>query len=103
LGDASVPFPFDVHAMIYSENAPSLECEIQDRFADRCVNLVNTKREFFNVTIDELDNFAKEKGLTMHFTRLAEAREFRETLAAKAVVTKQQAKPQSPTLFPGSL
>lgn len=83
LGDASVPFPFDVHAMIYSEDAPALECDIHNRFASRAVNLVNDKKEFFNVSIDEIDAYMKEKNLSIYFTRLAEAREYRETRAMR--------------------
>ncbi len=84
LGDASVPFPFDVHAMVYSEDAPTLEGELQRHFADRSLNLVNMRKEFFRVSIDELESLAKERGLKIYFTRMAEAREYRETLAMRA-------------------
>ncbi len=84
LSDASVPFPFDVHAMAYSEDAPALEWEIQHYFADRSVNLVNMRKEFFRVSIEELETLAKEKGLKIYFTRLAEAREYRETVTMRA-------------------
>jgi hypothetical protein len=84
LGDASVPFPFDVHAMVYSEDAPTLEWELQHHFADRSLNLVNMRKEFFRVTIEELESLAKQRGLKIYFTRLAEAREYRETLTMRA-------------------
>jgi len=84
LGDASVPFPFDVHAMVYSEDAPALESVLQGHFADRSVNLVNMRKEFFRVTLDELEKLATEKGLKIYFTKVAEAREYRETLAKRA-------------------
>lgn len=83
LGDASVPFGFDVHAMVYSENAPALEQSFHERFADRNVNPMNLRKEFFRVTIDELQAFAKERGLQIAFTRVPEAREYRETTARK--------------------
>ncbi|HXA17191.1 MAG TPA: DUF4041 domain-containing protein [Thermoanaerobaculia bacterium] len=84
LSSASVPFPFDVHAMVYSEDAPTLEWELQRHFADRSLNLVNKRKEFFRVSIEELDSVAREKGLKIYFTRLAEAREYRETLTMRA-------------------
>jgi hypothetical protein len=84
LGDASVPFDFDVHAMVYCEDAPALECEFQTRFKDLAVNLVNPRKEFFAVSIDDIEAVAKEKGVELHLTKLAEARDYRETLARRA-------------------
>lgn len=52
LGDA--PFPFDVHAMIYRDEARTLEYELHKAFADKAVNLFNNRREFFNVTLQEI-------------------------------------------------
>ena len=54
LGGAAVPFPFDVHAIIYSEDAPKLENMLHRHFAHRRVNLVNLRREFFRVSLDEI-------------------------------------------------
>jgi hypothetical protein len=54
LGDASVPFHYDVHAMVFSNDAVSLETRLHRQFADRRVNLVNTRREFFRVTPAEV-------------------------------------------------
>jgi hypothetical protein len=54
LGDASVPFEFDVHAMIATHDAPALERELHARFDDRRVNRINPRKEFFRVTIAEL-------------------------------------------------
>ena len=83
LGDASVPFGFDVHAMVYSEDAPAIENAFHDRFAQRCVNPMNPRKEFFRVSIDELETFAKEQGWEIAFTRVPEARDYRETLARR--------------------
>jgi hypothetical protein len=47
LGDASVPFPFDLHVMLYSDNAPQLEGALHDLFEDRRVNMVNARKEFY--------------------------------------------------------
>ncbi len=90
LSDASVPFPFDVHAMVYSEDAPTLEWELQRHFADRSLNLVNKRKEFFRVSIGELQNLAEEKGLKIYFTKLAEAREYRESLTMRAPPTASE-------------
>lgn len=54
LGDASVPFDFDVHAMIFFDDAPKLEAALHNAFADRKLNFVNQRREFFRVTLDEI-------------------------------------------------
>jgi len=102
LGDASVPFPFDVHAMVYSEDAPTLEWELQRHFADRSLNLVNKRKEFFRVSIEELEILAKEKGLKIYFTRLAEAREYRETLTMRGTQTASQVS-KPPIVFPDGL
>ena len=78
LGDASVPFNFDVHAMIFSDDAPALEAALHNAFSDKKVNMVNTRREFFYVTLDEIkevvrNNFDK----TVEFIDVANAEQFR--------------------------
>src|SRR5207247_8299071 len=54
LGDASVPFGFDVHAIIYSPDAPALEHALHQEFARRRVNLVNNRKEYFRVSLEEI-------------------------------------------------
>jgi hypothetical protein len=81
LGDASVPFQFDIHAMIYSDEAPTLENELHKAFTNKKVNMLNYRKEFFNVTLDEIENKVKDIGLDAEFSRLPEAMEYRETLA----------------------
>jgi len=84
LSDASVPFPFDLHAMLYSDNAPELEHSIHGLLAERQVNLMNPRKEFFrDVELDEIETFVKSRGLSAQFIRLAEAKEYRETLARR--------------------
>lgn len=83
LGDASVPFQFDIHAMIYSEDAPTLESELHKTFTDNKVNMLNYRKEFFNVTIDEIEQKVKEIGINADFQKIPEAMEYRETLAIK--------------------
>lgn len=81
LGDASVPFSFDIHAMIFSEEAPTLEYELHKQFSDNKVNMLNPRKEFFRVTIDEIEQKIKQIGLEAEFSKLPEAMEYRETLA----------------------
>ena len=83
LSDASVPFPFDVHVMMFSEDAPDLERSLQEHFSERRVNLVNFRKEYFrNVELDEVESFIRERGVTAQFKASVEAREYRETQAA---------------------
>lgn len=82
LGDASVPFDFDVHAMIFSEDAPKLEAALHNAFADRKLNFVNQRREFFRVTLDEIKavvraNFDK----TVEFEDCPPAEQYRQSIA----------------------
>ncbi len=91
LGDASVPFQFDIHAMIYSEEAPTLESELHKAFADKKLNMLNYRKEFFNVTLDEIELKVKEIGISAEFTKLPEAMEYRETLAIIEKYKSQEA------------
>ncbi|MEW5931182.1 MAG: DUF4041 domain-containing protein [Gemmatimonadota bacterium] len=85
LGDASVPFQFDVHAVIYTDDAPALENTLHRAFHFRRVNRVNERKEFFNVTVDEIADVARRHHADIEFTRLAEAEEYRKTLALRTV------------------
>jgi hypothetical protein len=104
LGDASVPFQFDIHAIIYSENAPQLENELHRKFAERRLNRVNQKKEFFKVTLDEIEAFVMQHAnAEIEFTKLAEAREYRETLTILEQVDKLINKAEEVSHFPKSL
>jgi len=81
LGDASVPFRFDVHAMIYSEDAPALENTLHQCFSSRRVNMVNTRREFFRVTLDEVRVAVEAHFGVITFVTVPEAEEYRKTVA----------------------
>lgn len=83
LGDASVPFSFDVHALVYSDNAPELEYKIHRQLMERRLNLINNRREFFRVDLDEVETIFSNAGHPLTLTRLAEAREYRESLAIR--------------------
>lgn len=79
LGDASVPFRFDVHAMIYSDNAPQLEKELHRVFNRFRVNKVNYRKEFFRVSMQQIRAELERLGVKTTFTLAAEASEYRET------------------------
>lgn len=91
LGDASVPFEFDVHAMIYSDNAPELEKKLHKMYEQKSVNLVNLKKEFFKVDLSEVEEFIKvNHNAEITITKLAQAKEYKETLA---ILEKLNSKP----------
>ena len=80
LSDASVPFRFDVHAIIYSEDAPTLEKDLHNHFADKRLNKVNLRKEFFNVKLTDIEDVVNKKmNATIKFTKLAEALEYRQS------------------------
>ena len=85
LGDASVPFDFDVHAMIFSSDAPALEAALHRTFESKKLNMVNHRREFFNVTLDEIKlavkaNFDK----TVEFVEYPPAEQYRISMKMKS-------------------
>ncbi len=80
LGDASVPFSFDVHAMIHSNNAPALEKQLHALFDGHQVNKVNPRKEFFRVPLTKIKQEVDGLGAETHWTLKAEAREYRESL-----------------------
>jgi hypothetical protein len=81
LSDASVPFEFDVHAMIPNEDAPALENLLQTEFDDLRINKVNFRKEFFRLPLERLRSFLAAKSIEASFTMIAEAREYQETQA----------------------
>lgn len=90
LGDASVPFDFDVHAMIFSEDAPKLEAALHNAFADRKLNFVNQRREFFRVSLDEIKQVVKENfDKSVEFTEIAPAEQYRESLLLRKAANKE--------------
>jgi len=83
LGDASVPFIFDVHAMIYSDDAPALENSLHKLFDSQRVNLVNSRKEFFKVTLEEIEAQAKKISSNVEFIKTAEAKDYTESKAIR--------------------
>ena len=87
LSSASVPFKFDVHALIFSYKAYELESELHKRFEKNRINLVNNRKEFFNIDINEIEQELNNyKDLTIEFKRDADADEYRESLNIRKTV-----------------
>lgn len=82
LGDASVPFPFDVHMMIRCDDAPSLENALHKEFHHRRLNRMNLRKEFFRVSVDQIVAAVERHHGTVEYTADAEAIEFRNSLMA---------------------
>lgn len=81
LGDASVPFWFDVHAMVFSDNAPALEAKLHERFAAGRLNKVNGRKEFFRADIAEIESVIRENyDAAVEVTHEAPAEQYRESL-----------------------
>jgi hypothetical protein len=81
LGNASVPFSFDVHAMISSDDAPVLERTLHQHFLTAQVNKVNARKEFFRVPIQTIRQEIEKLGISTRWTLTADAKQYRETLA----------------------
>lgn len=80
LGDASVPFNFDVHAMIFSDNAPTLEGKIHDHFYKDRLNKLNDRKEFFKADIHEIEKVIKENyDKVVDVVEEAPAQQYRES------------------------
>lgn len=81
LGDASVPFPFDVHSFIFSEDAVALEAALHHEMNDMRVNKVNRRKEFFDISIEELQAVVERVDPTAHFRVTALAKQYRQSLS----------------------
>lgn len=84
LGDASVPFDFDVHALIFTEDAPALETALHKAFENRKINKINHRREFFAVSLDEIkEEVRKNFDKTVEWVDIPEAEQYRQSLLMK--------------------
>lgn len=88
LGDASVPFEFDVHALIYSDDAPALEKQLHKKFIKLQLNKVNPRKEFFKVGLLDIKTTVSELGITPKWTMIAEAKQYRESLIIAEAIKK---------------
>ena len=87
LGDASVPFAFDVHSFIFSQDASDLETAIHHRLNSRRLNKVNLRKEFFTITLDELEELVYELDPSAEFNRTMAAEQYRQSLSMTEVFT----------------
>ena len=81
LGSASVPFPFDVHSLIFSDDAVGLEKSLHHMLHAKRVNRVNLRKEFFNTTIDELEELVYSLQPTSEFTKTMIAEQYNQSLS----------------------
>lgn len=80
LSGASVPFRFDIHALIFTDDAPKLESALHSAFADKKLNLINGRKEFFNVSLDEIKKVVYENyDKTIDWIDIPDAQQYRET------------------------
>jgi hypothetical protein len=88
LGDASVPFHFDMHAIIYCEDAPQLENQLHREFHQRRVNQVNHRKEFFRVSLAEIAIAVRQHHAEIEFTLVAEAVDHRKSQSLLATYSQ---------------
>lgn len=86
LSSASVPFPFDVHSFIFSQDAVSLETELHHRLNEKRLNKVNLRKEFFQIPLDELEALVNEIDPTAPFNRTMAALQYRQSLSMDAPI-----------------
>lgn len=98
LGDASVPFSFDTHAMIYSDEAPVLEAALHKEFADRRINTSNFRKEFFRVSLEEIEEAVTRLAPKASFFKDREAQEWHETLARRNASLLHLQSPQAESI-----
>ena len=80
LGDASLPFNFDIHAMIFTEDAPGLETALHNAFESKKLNKINTRREFFTVSLDEIKTEVRKNfDKTVEWIDIPEAEQYRQS------------------------
>lgn len=87
LGDASVPFPFDVHALVFSDDAPALERQLQVAFAEHRLNRVNSRKEFFRVDLQKVKSTLAEQFPGVLFSERPDAREYYQSLKPPELAT----------------
>jgi hypothetical protein len=90
LSDASVPFPFDIHGMVHFDDAPSAESQLHRLFVMDQVNKTNFRKEFFRATLDDIKAAVGKLGGEAHWTLLADAAQYRETLRIEERIANNQ-------------
>lgn len=90
LGNASVPFSFDVHSLIFSQDAVELENTLHKELNSKRVNKVNLRKEFFKVSIDELEQLVMKYDPTAEFKRTMLAEQYHQSINHKGVISEIQ-------------
>ncbi len=86
LGSASVPFKFDVHAMIFSDDAPKLEAMLHKTFEKNKMNMINQRKEFFNVSLAEIEKAVHDNyDPLVQFKEVPDAEQYRESQKIKEI------------------
>jgi len=84
LGGASVPFDFDIHTLVFSDNAPALEAKLHEHFYNSRINKINNRKEFFRADINEIEKVLKENyEKVVDMVKEAPAEQYRESLLMK--------------------
>ena len=92
LGDASVPFEFDVHSMIYCDEAPGLESLLHRKFLRLQMNKVNPRKEFFRISLADIKFEIDKMNINAKWTMTAEARQYRESLSIEELISNDKQK-----------
>lgn len=103
LGDASVPFEFDVHAMIPCDDAPALENKLHCKFEKYKVNLINNRREFFKIPIDIVENELRNEISDVYFTKEIEAEQYNKSEMLRKKLLQDNSEHSMPNQFPDSI
>ncbi len=85
LSNASVPFPFDVHAFIYCDDAPALEAKLHQTFSDKRVNAINYRKEYFNVTLEEIKKVIQGMGFDIQYLDQPNATQYYNSMRLRSV------------------
>lgn len=85
LSNASVPFPFDVHAFIYSDDAPALEAKLHQIFSKKRVNAINYRKEYFNVTLEEIQEVIRNIGFDIQYFDQPKATQYYNSMKLRSV------------------
>lgn len=106
LGDASVPFKFDVHTLTFSEDAPELENRLHKLFDDKRVNTENRRKEFFRASPKDVKNAMADLNVNAEWYFEAEAKEYNESKLLRKAIERNKGKEESPSIantFPKSI
>ena len=91
LGSASVPFPFDIHSVIFSENAVQLEHDLHVALNSRRLNKVNLRKEFFKIPLDDLESIVYQHDPSAEFNRTMLAEQYKQSLSLTAPIASPDA------------